>query len=211
MFILTRIISQLLVLNNFIKGSLNNAQDMRFLLLNYFATNETGKAVIKQLFITFIDMNQDLLFFNKIAIENAKNKAVITSNSMETNDVLSSSGLPSVSNTVDAASTSISSALTLISSVSIATNNPENLAKTKKADNFVGSDEYTINSMVIRAHKHLSELIVFLGKTFCSLGLRNRRGLDSQVIKDTHLIIEELFNGITSLLHLPSGLDGCFR
>lgn len=189
MNVLIRIISHLSVFNNFLKSSLNNAQDIRFLLLNYLATSLTGKDFIKQLFSTFMELNLDLLFFCKNATSKDKILTPMDTSELATNQS-SSPTIPS---------NSITSVLT------------ESETKSKKLETTSNSEEITINSMIVRAHKHLSELIVLMGKTFGNLGVRHRRSMESQVIKDTHVITEELFNGIACLLLNTSQMSGNFR
>lgn len=188
MSILIRICAHLTVFNNFLKSSLNNAQDMRFLLLNYLATNPTGKDFIKQLFATFMDMNLDLLLFNKTPMD--KN----TSTPMDTNEeVFTDKPSSSFISSLGSSTTSVLR---------------DQDVKIKKVETTFNSEECTLYLMTMRAHKNIIDLIVYMGKTFCNFGVRHHRSLESQVIKDTHAITEELFNGLSEHLRYGSQMPG---
>uniref|UniRef100_A0A915E7Q5 UBA domain-containing protein n=1 Tax=Ditylenchus dipsaci TaxID=166011 RepID=A0A915E7Q5_9BILA len=192
MHLLTRMSSLVFVVSNFMKTSLTNVHDTRSLLLNYFASNESGQAFIHQLFEAYRDLNHDLLYLNS-----------------QTTSTSTIAAIPGPSNIPDDKPSAETS--TANSEVPMETNEsavPSATTKAVKKGSEHSSLERSIHSIVSRSHKQIGEVIIYMGKTFCNSITRVRRGFDSSVVKDSHKVAEMLFGGVVQLLKLDVQVSG---
>lgn len=194
LFLLTKICALAFVVATFMKISLSNVHDTRSLLLIYFSTNEKSQCFMQQLFETFCSLNLDLLRLNKVVeASNASPKAASTDSQQQTLPPPSTNVPPSA-----AASTS--------SNVAPGVTHQQKLAK-KNSDYSNNSLERILHSTISRLHKQLSEVIVYMGKTFFTTFNRPRRSFENVIsAKDSCLVAGLLFKGVSRILKL----DECF-
>ncbi|KAI1715515.1 E3 ubiquitin-protein ligase [Ditylenchus destructor] len=193
MYLLTRMSSLVFVVSNFMKTSLSNVHDTRSLLLNYFAGNETGQAFIRRLFSVYRDLNWDMLFLNSQQQQNQASNPPSTSLTENRPSDATSANTQSPAS-VTAAETSAASPM------DTGTSETGTSKSTKKSGEH--SLERSVHSMVSRSLKQVSEVIIWLGKTFCNSITRLRRGFDSSAVRDSHKVAEMLFSGVVQLFQL---------